>query len=293
MRIRKQQLNQYALANQAESDVWVRDFTQSNARPIDINNLYSKEDFSLFLRNELLNANKIIPMIDQDSFVHPNIVIVSDGFDFVEHQHLLAKFPKDKVTIIGVNRSLSKWKLVGEKCPPELKRSINWYVVNNPYTECIKFLPVKHRYFPRCIASVRTSPEFVRRYEGSIFSYLPTPSREYNGAFRYDSNSHFDDYRNSICAAISLAWKFKVRKLLLFCCDDSFVDERPLAERLENGLYSYPQQQLARHIIDANLYWLKEQNVKIGDFSKGIILEHAAYINVDKLLSFFDEEHDG
>jgi hypothetical protein len=171
-----------------------------------------------------------------------------------------------------------------------MKRSMGWYIINNPYVEAVRYVPTLHRYFPRCIASVRTHPEFLRRYEGDISLYVPTSERNYSGPSSH-ARYCIDDYRNPVCAAINLAFQFKVRKLLLFCCDDSFVDERPNAERLENGLFSYRPQQISRRVIDANLFWLAQEKVKVGDYSSGIILEHGQYISNEKeVLDFFQED---
>ena len=283
IKIIKRNTNHYVATKEG---IWVRDFTKSHTKFIDINNLYSEKDYSLLLENEIENTGKKNYFIDQDTYTHPNIIIVSDGYDFLNNHKLLAQLPKN-ITIIGVNRSLAKWKLVGQDCPTELKRSMTWYVVNNPYSECIKFLPTTHRYFPRCIASVRTSPDFMKKYEGIISMYTPTSGPMFSGLSDH-TQYQVDDYRNPICAAINLAYRFRVQKLLLFGCDDSFAEERPGSVKLDNGLYSYPQQQVSHGIIDANLYWLKQEKVKIGDYSKGIILQHALYISTEReVIDFF------
>jgi hypothetical protein len=287
MQIKKIKTNEYLTTSDG---IWVRDFTRSNSSYLDINNLASEKDYSVFLKNEIANESSRCPLIDEDQFTYSNIVIVSDGYNFEERHKILASLPKNEVLIIGVNRSLAKWKLVGANCPTDMKRSMGWYIINNPYAEAVRFVPTSHRYFPRCIASVRTNPEFIRRYEGNVSFYIPTSERNYSGPVRY-AKYCVDDYRNPICAAINLAFQFKVRKLLLFCCDDSFADERPNAERLENGLYSYRPQQVSRRVIDANLFWLAKEKVKIGDYSSGIILEHGQYISDEKdILTFFQEE---
>lgn len=281
-KIRKLKSNSYILAD----TIWVRDFTKSSY--IDINNLSNEKDHNIFLNNEIENYNRRLKLIDQDTYFHNNIVIVSNGYGFIEKHKILAKLPKDKVAIIAINGTLAKWRLLGKDCPPELRRPINWYVVNNPYPECIKFLPTQHRYFPRCIASTRTNPNFIKKYNGDVNLYVPTPSKEYSGPF--SAQYKIDDYRNPICAAIDLAYRFRANKILLFCCDDSFEDSRPYAEKLENGLYSYPQQQLSRKIIDAKLYWLQEENIQVADYSSGIKLQHSLYINNEQdILGFFEE----
>lgn len=283
-KIKKYRNNHFVLS---DKNIWVRDFTSTNY--IDINALSNDADYKLFLNNEIENNNKKIKLLDYSTYFYNNIIIVSDGYNFKEYQNILSKIPKNKVSIIAVNGALSNWKLVGNSCEPEKRRAITWYIVNNPYPECIKFLPTRHRYFPRCIASSRTNPKFINKYEGEVLLYVPAHNKDYSGPI--ESQYKIDDYRNPVCAAINLAYRFRVKKLLLFCCDDSFADSRPYAEQLNNGLYSYPQQQLSRKIIDANLYWLKNHNVKIGDFSKGIKLNNANYINDEhSIVEFFKDD---
>ena len=164
MRIKKHSnKNEYLLT---EDGLWVRNFCKKGVPKRDVNQLASQEDYQIFLENELAIRKLRIPSIETP--VYHNIIIVSDGFDFSKKQKLLAKFPSKKVTIIAVNRSLANWKLVGDNCPAELKRAVTFFLVNNPYKECMKYVPTKHRYFPRCIISNRTNFEFVHTYRGNI-----------------------------------------------------------------------------------------------------------------------------
>jgi hypothetical protein len=194
-----------------------------------------------------------------------------------------------EVAIIATNGALSNWRLVGKKCPVELHRIINWYVVNNPYLECKKFLPTKHSYYPPCIASSRTNTEFVDQYKGGIMLYHPVPNNRYKGLSE-SADFLIDDYRNPICAAIGLAYRMGVRKLLLFCCDNSFEEQRPASEKMDNGLWSYPQQFISQNIIDGNLFWLKESGVSIANHSSGKNFHHAPYITSEQVMEFFQDE---
>jgi hypothetical protein len=171
----------------------------------------------------------------------------------------------------------------------DLKRAINYYVINNPYQESTHFLPKTHRYFPRCIASVRTCPQFLFEYEGDKLLYSPTPDNTYSGLTRRPDFC-VDDYRNPIAAAVNIAKILEVEKLLLFCCDDSFADPRPGAVRLDNGTYCYPQQQISTSIIDGCLHWLKAAGVDIAWHSSGPKLENASYIEVKDIVNFFKRE---
>lgn len=272
--------NQYLLTGHGK---WVRNFCKNTVPFVDINNTIDSKDHFVFLKNEVQNGMKKYTWIDSERFHIPKIVIVSDGFDFQRKHKLLADLPKD-VSILGVNGSLHKW---------ELNKSMSYYLTNNPYKDCVKYLPRGNKTPPKCIASARTSYEFMDNYRGTKFKYYPVNEHSYATLGNKEVLWQIDDYRNPICAAIGLAYRFGVEKLLLLCCDDSFKDERPGAIQLENKLWMYPQQELAQGLIDANLYWLKNQpyrEVLIGDCSSSLRYENASYISEDTIISFWDEK---
>ena len=164
--------------------------------------------------------------------------------------------------------------------------------MNNPYKECIKFLPTKHRYYPPCIASTRTNKQFLEQYIGSIrYLYQPVKDERYSGV---SANSLWsvDDYRNPICAAINLAYRFKVENLLLLCCDDTLREHRPASNPTHDGYWRYPQQEISEAIIDANLYWLRKTEVNVAHHSAGSKYEHAPYIDLERIPEFFGLHQD-
>jgi hypothetical protein len=265
--------------------VWVRNFCKPAAPYIDINRLVPETEYEMLMNNELENLKRKYVNIEAETLVRKKIVIVSDGYDFAERQKMLAKLPANEVTVIGVNKSLAKWELVGDDCPAHLKRAMAFYVVNNPYPEAELFLPAK-RYYPKCVASVRTHPPFLQAYKGNIYTYAPVPESRYAGP----SVTHefmVDDYRNPVCAALALAYRFGGQKVMLFCCDDAFEGDRPGAERLENGLYTYPQHLQGQRIIDGGLFWLSHAKIDVADFSSGPKFRNAAYISDEKAMKEF------
>jgi len=274
MRIKKKYKNEYLLTS-FEDKIWVRNFTQKAIFPVDINHLLDP-DFKIILDNEIQNNILQIEKIDAANFVFPKCVIVSDGYKFEEKQSMLAKLPKD-VTILGVNDALKKWNA---------QRAMNFFVVNNPYKECLNLLPTKHSYYPRCIISTRTYHKFPGQYRGYLYKYSPTAQENYECS-KAESLYKVDDYRNPICACINLSYHFQVKKLLLFCCDESFENQRPGAEQLDNKLWHYPQHRIAHNIIDANLYWLKEAGVEVKNHSSGPNFSHATYISEEDMCDFF------
>jgi hypothetical protein len=280
MRIKKENKNKYILT---QENIWVRDFC-SNSKNIDINNLCYKEN-KLWLENEFANLKK--SKLEFPDIKFENLIICSDGYGWKQKQKILAQIPATDAKVIGTNGSLAKWDMVGEKA--EFKRSMFLYVANNPYPECLSYLPKNHRYYPNILCSLRTYPEFLEKYQNDFYFYKPSNDKNYSGHPDL-INLHLDDYRNPICASISLAWRLGVKKLLLFCCDEAFIDYREGSVKMHNNLYQYPQQIMSQNIIDKQLYWLKQNSVEIFDHSSGINYENAEYIDEDGIVSFFSKE---
>ena len=283
MRIKKFCNNEYLMAE----GVWVRN-PRSSGDAVDVNE-FGKNELPLFLENETGNMRLSGMRIDDmDRSRLENVVICSDGYGWRERQKVLASLPNQKVKVMGVNGSLARWEMVGEKA--ESKRTMTFYLANNPYPECRSYLPVKHRYYPTLVSSTRTDPVFLKEYGSEPYFYRPTPDPNYSGIMEKGGHVRLDDYRNPVCAAISLAWRMGVKKMALLCCDESFEDERPGAVKMNNGLYQYPQQIKCQRVIDAQLYWLKQAGVEIADCSSGVEYENAAYINFKDMDSFFTRD---
>ncbi len=260
--------------------MWVRNFTIMNAPYKNINKTYKKEDYFTFLRNEIQNSIQRYTWIENENFLHDTVVIVSDGYDFKNKQTILEKLPKT-TTIIGVLGSLNKWSI---------KKSMDYYLINNPYPTSMKYFNRRSRSMPKCIASLKTNSNFLYNYRGTIYKYMPVHESEYNSKFEKEISLKIDDYRNPICGAIQIAYEFGATKILLFCCDDSFEGERPSSMKLKNGLYQYPQQEIAHGIIDAQMYWLKNikyEEIQIFDHSSGATYENATYIAEDDIVKMF------
>lgn len=268
----------------ADKGIWVRDFTSFGSN-VDESNLFHKEEYGMIVENEVKNKSLNKPKFDFKSIKKENIIIVSSGFDFKEKHKLLNSVSKDTM-IIGTNRVLREWSLVGEKLKPSERRGINFYVINNPYNDCSNFLPLSN-YYPRCISSIRTNHKFVKEYKNDVLFYAP--QRQENFSVIEKGMERIDDYRNPICAAINLSWVFEAKKILLLFCDDSFIDNKQGSVKLENGMYCYEQQITAQKIIDSMCYWLRSKNIKIGYNSCGKKMKNAEYINLESINDFFKE----
>ena len=284
MRIKKSSThNEYIRAGNA----WIRNYTKSGVTPMGLSSLFLNEEHQQILANEVKNKN--YTRISDEPIQFENIVIVSDGFNFRWKHLAIAKFPRN-VAVFAINRALKNWKLMSRDLDVSVQRPVNAYVINNPFTEAISYLP--NSYFPACIASSRTNFRFLSKYTGNKYIYEPIPERDFGTEKK--ERYFIDDYRNPVCAAIGLAFRFKVKKLMLVSCDDSFEEQKDFAEQLPNGLWTYPQHLRAQEIIDANLYWLThqdEQKVAVADWSDGAKYNNATYItSEEEAIRFFIEE---
>lgn len=281
--------NEYLLSSTGR--IWVRNMYKDNVRPVDINHLIDRKDYPLLVENEATAKRMRLPWTSSDPKIHENIVVVSDGLEFHKKHEILSSLPPKEVTVIATNGALTDWKLVGELAPQGKQRRIDYYVVNNPYAECMRFIPTKHRYYPQCIASTRTHKKFLVEYLGNKLLYPPVCDSHYTGTNK-DAPQPIDDYRNPICAALGISMKFKVRKLLLLCCDDTLKEYRPASVPTHDGYWRYPQQEISEAIIDANLYWMSLNGVKIAYHSAGSKYNNASYIEVERIPEFFEQTNE-
>ena len=279
--IKKCNNNEYLLT---QDRMWVRNFYKQASPNVSINNLINKNECELFIKNETKNKKTKFMELPDDQ--RENVIIISDGYNFKEKHKIIANIPDDKkICVIAVNKSLNLWELVSNNC--KNKKAISYYVINNPYPESEVFLP-KNNYYPKCISSIRTSPEFVSNYKGPIYAYTPSQEKNYSGIFK--NSLVLDDYRNPICAAISFTKILKTKRILLMCCDNSFKENKPGSIAIEDGMFCYPQQNIVKNIIDAKLYWSKKQEIKTGYFSFGEKIDNAEYISSEQgVLDFFME----
>lgn len=258
---------------------WVRDFTKPVIKPCDINDMMAtNEDVRIIIENEFRNSLKKYQILEDDK-IHENIVIIGDGYKFNESLKLIESLPPD-VTIIGVNGAFAKWNI---------DRRLNYYVVNNPYQECVYYYPQIIKMWPRCIASTRTNPNFLEVYRGVLYLYSPVNSEAYSGVDNQNT-FYIDDYRNPVCAAINLSYKFNVKNLMLMSTLEMYEVERPGCDQVKNNLWIYPQQKTAQDLINTNLYWLKKAKINIGYTDSNPDHEFATYISIDNLKRFFNDE---
>ena len=266
--------------------IWVRNFCKPATPYIGMNNLIKKEEYKILIENEIENKKKKYGPIPTEK-KREKVIIISDGYDFSTKHKILSNVSQD-ISVIAVNKALALWELVGNNCEENKKKAIAYYVINNPYKEAELFLPKKKSYYPKCLTSCRTFPGFLKLYNGPIYSYTPVPEIGYGGIF--SGGLMIDDYRNPICAAINFSKILGAKKVMLMCCDNSFKDNRPGSQLLENGLFCYPQQIFSSNTIDACCYWMVKNEIMMGDFSSGKKMKNAQYIsNEMEMLEFFKD----
>lgn len=279
IRTKKVQNNQYLKTK--NYDYWIRNYINST-NYVDINNLFSDSDHFLLLQNEFFNNRKKYSWIDAENFYYQKAIIVSDGYDFDKVTEYLDQISsKDNICIMAVNSSLKKWKS---------SRSPTYYVVNNPYENCMSFLPRGNRSLPRCIASNRTNYLFLENYSGLKYRY--TPVSENKLCFSNQNSENFyqiDDYRNPVCAAIGLCYRFHVGKILFLCCDDVFTEQKPGSILLDNGFYCYESQDVAMEVLDSYAYWAKGK-ISFKHHCRWKKMNNIEYINISEILGFIKDE---
>lgn len=238
MRIKKtRDRNEYLLT---QDKLWVRNFTKYGPPPVTLN---PTPDQQLYLANELANGQARLPWIGAGDAAFDEFIVVSDGPGFADALKLLKDIPQGTV-VVAVNGALKKWS----------GRAPHYYVVNNPYKECLNFLPAGQS--PRCIASSRTNPQFLRQYRGAKYLYAPVCGHDYTGPAP-PGVARLDDLRNPVCAAIALGHLWGVRKLHLMCCQEWYAEKRPGMIESE-GRWQYPAQKTANDLIAAQLYWMSQ-----------------------------------
>lgn len=255
------------------NNFWVRDPIQKVGYAIDINNYFSLSDQELILNNEIKNNSLNLQNIDTENITHENIIIISDGWQSDIKQKILESLP-EKTAILAVNGILKQWTA---------KRRPYYYIVNSPYAECMDYIA---NYLPKCIASVRTYHDFLINYKSNmIYQYVPTQNEYYSG-IKQEFLYTIDDYRNSVCAALSLAYRFKAKKIVLLCCDHISDNNKPGMLHLDK-FSLYPQQNISRKFIDVHASLLK--NINIKHHSSQIYYNHISYIELGMIPKFFKE----
>jgi hypothetical protein len=266
--------NEYCLS---KSGHWVRNFTKNSVKPIDINDLIVLEDAKLILNNEMRNNGNNYQSLAGNDTMSEKVLIIGDGYRFEENLKLVEALPSD-VTIIGINGAFAKWNS---------NRRLNYYVVNNPYNECLYYFPQVIRSWPKCIASIRTNPVFLENFKNMVLTYTPVLNSFYSGV-DMDSTHYIDDYRNSACAALGVAHKLRARKILLVSLLEAYEHERPGMVKVKD-LWIYPQQKVLHSLIEANLYWLQKAKIDISYMDSGLDYDFATYIDAEGLKRYFND----
>lgn len=285
-----QNKNRYLLTRTGH---WVRDMFKRGCVPVDINDLIPPSEYGMMLDNVLENKGLQIESLSPEEISARKVLIVSDGLDFDSLHRELWRLPKD-VCILATNRAAAKWSLLGKKCPEGQKRAVNYFVANNPYREAMGMIPRDNQYYPKAIMSYRTHPDFVRHYLARSNIMLYHPTRESRFVQSPKVTATIDDYRNPICAAVSIAAKMGAYKIALLCCDQATRDERPGMIVTQKNTYIYKSHNIKHSILDGMFHWIRdgrEFDVEIVDCSNGMNYENASYIGVGDLPEFFEGKH--
>lgn len=236
---------------------WIRNFNNYGVKEVDINFLYDEYETKYVLDNEIQNTKLNIPMISKDMFNFTNMIIVSDGYNFSRHEEI--KNVNSNTAILVVNHAMRFWK---SNVFPK------FMLVNNTSEVCMSYMPIGP--MPQLICSRRTYTNFLKNYKNIAYMYDPVPDQFYQSVTSKDSQIHIDEYRNPICAAITLANYWNVRNIFLAFCGSAYSENRPGTKQTEEGVFQYPQQILADKLVDANLFWYKFADKSRQIFHTGI-----------------------
>lgn len=268
--------NEYFLT---EDNIWVRNFFKSNVTPKDINNFYKQNEIDVILQNEIKNQEKNMLDFFSETINHKKILIIADGYGFQNSSEWLDKLPTD-IKIITVYGASRFWNS---------KRLPNYMVLTDPFETSLSYLPEK--LFPILLSSARSCNQFIERYPNKIYKYYTTPDETYESPVSYENQKYIDEYRSAISAAIVIASKMNCEKLCIAYPINAYVKERPGTIKLdETNYFYYPQQKIARNIIDANLFWYKmnKQNINISYIGMKNSLLFANYIEPNNLNKFYE-----
>jgi len=262
-----------------DDKIWVRNFFKLNAKPIDINNFHTEDEIKLLLSNEIKNQETVTFDFASEIKNSKKALIISDGFGFNDFSNIINQIPSD-VKIIANYGACRFWNS---------KRLPNYMVITNPFDDALVYLP--ERIFPILIASSRTNNNFITRYANTIIKYYPTPDERYESPISHNNPVHIDEYRNSIAVSISIAFKMGCEKVCIACPINAYEKQRPATEKIENtDLFYYPQQRIARNIIDANIFWYRMGKPNANICYSGIknSLKFANYIEPNMIRNFYE-----
>ena len=261
VKIKKKYNNEYTLT---PTNIWVRNY-EKNITPYNLNQLYNENESKAFIENEIsLIQNKAIQFNINSLPFGKKILIVSDGYNWVDLKGVLPDIPND-VIIIGVNGSLKSWPMRDDQRPV---KKMDYYLISHPFDNAVKYLP-KHLYRPRCLTSVRTNKNFSSKYKGDLLFYHFSPNGQVGRKIK--PLFYLDDYLNPICDVLQLALKRRATHIGFLGCDDAFEGKKETAICLEGNIWSYPQHKIVNDIINHLVQWTGEidgYNPKLFSCSK-------------------------
>lgn len=267
--------NQYSLTN----NLWIRNFTKEDTRPLDINDLYTEKEIQISIENEIRNTKLIVPNISTESFEFDSIVIISHGFGFREnHAKLIESINSyNNKQVFCVNNTVLLWNA---------KKYPNFYLTNS-FTK-----PSGMLFQPRLICNQRMDYDFLKSYRNNKFVYSPTPNYKFSSPNSLDETYFIDEYRNPICAAINCAYKFRASRIFLAFCSEGYEKYKDGMVECDNNIYLYPQQKMANDIINHMIFWYRYSNPNSKIFYTGLknSFSFAKYLHINDFIEAVNYE---
>lgn len=238
---------------------WIRNFYGECLKPKDVNNFYYNVDIKSIINNEMKNSNMRHPYLESELFrKYKKTIIFSDGFGFDENHKLFERISPDTLCI-SVNQAARFWNAAAFP---------DFLLINNPDEICLTGMPTSR--FPVLIASRKTCNKFLQNYKNLIYIYDSVSDDYYESQVSKSSEFHLDDYRNPICAAISLASKFVRGDIYLAFCSTAYKEKKDGMSKIEDGVFQYEPQTVADQLVDGNLFWYRIGNKNSKIFHTGV-----------------------
>jgi hypothetical protein len=267
--------NEYSLTN----NLWIRNFTRDDTRPVDINDLYSENEIQLCIENEIKNSKLIVPNIATENFDIHTIVIISNGFGFRDnHKKLIESISTyEGKQIFCVNNTVLLWNA---------KKYPNFFLTNSFNR------PSGMNFYPRLLCSQRMDYDFLKNYRNNKFVYSPTQNYKFSSPNSLDETCFIDEYRNPICASINCAYKFNATRIFLAFCSEGYENEKDGMINVEENLFMYPQQKVANDVINNMIFWYRYSNPNVKIFHTGVknSFSFAKYLRLDDFIEAVNYE---
>lgn len=227
-------------------NVYIRNFC-NNKKNIELDNIYDEYDLNIINKNSLENKEILNSSLYLEKYQYFSTAIIY-GNNNIPEKYLNNNFLK-----IGINYSLK-----------EYYKYLNIYCCNNPYSDCLNFLPnFNCDKWPQGFFSYRVSPNFIKLYKGNKSSYNTPVCIHGNYPINFNNYIVLEDHRSIILTIFNLCFKIGIKDIILINTENYIKEYKEGSIYIKKDLYMYPQQILDLSIVSAGSYWLKKFGINV------------------------------